>query len=187
MDGPEAKLSCKWQNPKMKTRLSKVVLKVHHVCCHVQTATCLQLSSQKDILTCCGSRCRLNIGQLWSAWTLCSLCQKSLSAIPFFSPAFWWCFILNCSIKLTRNLWVGFGFLLLDLSKPCCASSQSSPPQHVCVFLVGWVVAVGLFFTSSAILTLPFDFTRSPNSKMAAVTSGMLLDHFSAMHTFNMW
>lgn len=43
----------------------------------------------------------------------------------FFLPAFWWCFILNHSIKLTRNLPFGFGSL--------SHSSVIAPPQLVCV------------------------------------------------------
>lgn len=67
---------------------------------------------------------------------LCSLCQKSFSAILFFSSllAFWWCFILNYSIKLTRNLWVWLWLFTADLSDRSVPRSQTSPPQHVCVF-----------------------------------------------------
>lgn len=129
---------------------------------------------------------------LWSAGTLCSLCQKSL--LPFlFSSAFWWCFILNYSIKLTRSLWVGFGSLLLTC-QTLLGLNHKSPIlirelltvsifpflPGVCVY--GWVVADSF----PVILILPSDFTRSPwKVRSAAVTPGMLLEHYSAMRTFN--
>lgn len=56
---------------------------------------------------------------------LCAHFARSLYLLFLFFPAFWWCFILNHSIKLTRNLWVGFGSSLLTCHTLWCPNHGS--------------------------------------------------------------
>lgn len=135
-----------------------------------KTATCLQMSLHNELFTC------------GTAWTVCSLCQDS-SRYSFFPPVFWWCFILNHLIKLTRNLWVGFGSLLLTCQTLLCLNERALILSRSMFFpfplggSLGQVVAVSL----SAVLILPSDFTRSPEKmKMAAVIPGTLLERYTA-------
>lgn len=147
------------------------------------------MSSQREVLPCwtlregCAAGCKCS--SLISMDCVLTLPEVFICYFLFF-PAFWWCFILNHSIKLTRNLRVGFGSLL---SHPAVAQSQTS--QHVCIFLfsweavlMGWVVAVSV----PAVLMLPSDFTRSPAKvRMAAVTPRMLLKHCATCVRGSAW
>lgn len=86
-------------------------------------------------------------------------------------------FLLNYSIKLTRNLWVGLGFLLLTCQKLLHLSHRSS----ACLFppLLG-IGAGGVrpFLFPQPILILTSDFTRSTaRVTVIAAKPGMLLEH----------
>lgn len=113
----------------------------------------------------------------------CVLTLPGLFPLFLFSPVFWWCFILNHLIKLTRNLWVGFGSLLLTCQTLLCLNERALILSGSMFFpfplggSLGQVVTVSL----SAVLILPSDFTRSPEKmKMAAVIPGTLLERYTA-------
>ena len=146
----------------------KAVLKSLSVCCHV-----------KQLLV---YRC-LNKESYWPAG-LSLITMDWVLTLPevflcySFFPAFW-CFVffvfflLNYSIKLTRNLWVWPWLFTTDLSET--ASPES---QIFSMSLFPPLLGVGPLHFTQPILILTSDFTRlTARVTMISAKPGMLLEH----------